>query len=232
MTRHRGWNKLCRSIWRVGRQLEWGGWVITASPPHEGALWGLRPAGEGPQRGVMGFDRWWPQPWVMNADRSRWNFPSQATFSGQDPTSPQIHHCAPWGLWGQGLVGTLWPQLGQGCWGTLSGPHLVSGWGHWSCPPSAVEKGGPPLASSLTAAHARSWHFRLDLGLLQGPVPASGQLGHLLFILGRAGSWQRGLKWCPHFIFRDGKMLAFWQPLFFWHTSGWRQKVQARDSKP
>jgi len=124
------------------------------------------------------------------------------------------------------------PQLGQGCWGNPSGPHLVSGWGRWSCPPSAVEKRGPPLASSLTAAHVRSWHFRLDLGLLQGPVPASSQLGHLLFILGRAGSWQQGLKWCPHFIFRDGKMLAFWQPLFFWHTSGWRQKVQARDSKP
>lgn len=33
-----------------------------------------------------------------------------------------------------------------------TGPWL----GGWSCPPSAVEKGGPPLASSFTAAHGHT----------------------------------------------------------------------------
>lgn len=167
----------------------------------------------------------------MNADRSLWNFPSQATFSGQDPISPQICHRAPWGLWGQG-----WWELCDLGWLKFAGVTRV---GHtWALAGGVgaalqpLWEGRAPLASSWTAAHARSWHFRLDPGLLPGPVPAPGQLGYLLFILGRAGSWQQGLKWCLPFIFRDGKMLAFWQPLFLWHTSGWRQKVQARDSKP
>ena len=233
MTRRRGWNKRCRSIWRVGRQLGWEGWVITASPPSRvlcgacsqqvralgGAWWVLTGDGHSPE--------WW-----MQIDPRGTFLPRQ--LSRDKPHKPSdLSPCTLRAL-GAGVVGTLWPRLAQVCWGNPSGPHLVSGWGRRSRPPTAVEKGGPPLASSWTAAHARSWHFRLDPGLLQGPVPAPGQLGYLLFILGRAGSWQQGLKWCLPFIFRDGKMLAFWQPLSLAHigmaSKSSSKRFQALDS--
>lgn len=95
-----------------------------------------------------------------------------------------------------------------------SQPHLVPGWGTVAVF-HQPEEGGPPLAFCITAAHALAWAFQAGLGLHQGSVLASDQLGHLLFVLGRARSWHRGLQGCQHFIFRDRKMLAFWQLLLF-----------------
>lgn len=151
------------------------------------------------------------------SDECRWAFMKLCfwgAFSGQDLRSVTVHPRA----LGQRVVGALFSPLGQGFWCNQRLSPLSHTWalaGGQQLPSTSREEGGPPLAFCITAAHALAWALQAGLGLHQGPVLASDQLGHLLFILGRARSWHGGLKGCQHFIFRDRKMLAFWQLLLF-----------------
>lgn len=121
-------------------------------------------------------------------------------FSGQDLRSVTVHPRA----LGQRMVGALLPPLGRGFWCNQRLSPLSHTWplaGGQQLPSTSREEGGPPLAFCITAAHALAWTLQAGLGLHQGSVLASDQLGHLLFILGRAQVLAQGPEGLPALYF-------------------------------
>lgn len=74
-----------------------------------------------------------------------------------------------------------------------------------------------PLWFLLNSCTCPLLAFQAGLRLTSRPSACLRSTWHPVFILERAGSWQRGLKWCPHFILEMGKCLLFGSHSFSVH---------------